>query len=72
MITILTVSEIILCVLLIIVILIQNKNITLNLSSMWWGMGQITKRWGEKVLHITTIILATLFIINSLLFFFVK
>lgn len=70
--TILTVTQIIISVLLITVILIQNKNVTLNLSSMWGWMWEITKRWGEKVLHITTIVLWTLFTINSLLFFFIK
>lgn len=70
--TILTTTQIIVSVLLIIIILIQNKNVSLNLSSMWGGMWSVTKRWGEKVLHITTIVLWTLFIANSLLFFFIK
>ncbi|MDD5769524.1 MAG: preprotein translocase subunit SecG [Candidatus Gracilibacteria bacterium] len=70
--TILTISQIIISVLLIIIILIQNKNVSLNLTSMGGGMGSITKRGGEKVLHITTIILGTLFTLNSLLFFFIK
>lgn len=70
--TILTITQIIISILLIIVILIQNKNISLNLTSMWGWMWVITKRWWEKILHITTIILWTLFTINSLLFFFIK
>lgn len=71
-INILTITQIIICILLIIVVLIQNKNVSLNLSNMWGWMWPITKRWPEKVLHITTIILWILFIINSLLFFFIK
>ena len=70
--TILTITQIIISVLLITVILIQNKNTSLNLTSMWGWMGAVTKRWWEKVLHITTIVLWTLFTINSLLFFFIK
>ncbi|MGE4443665.1 MAG: preprotein translocase subunit SecG [Candidatus Altimarinota bacterium] len=72
MITLLTITQIIISVLLIIVVLIQNKNVSLNLSSMGGGMGPVTKRGGEKVLHITTIVLGTLFAINSLVFFFIR
>lgn len=70
--TILITTQIIISILLIIVILIQNKNVSLNLTSMGGWMWAVTKRWWEKVLHITTIVLWTLFAINSLLFFFVK
>ncbi len=70
--TILTWSEIVLSVLLIAVILMQNKNVSLNLTSMWGWMWTVTKRWAEKVLQNATIVLWTLFVVNSLLFFFVK
>lgn len=70
--TILTVSEIIISILLIAVVLMQNKNVTLNLTSMWGWMWPVTKRWAEKVLHNLTIILWALFIVNSLAFFFVS
>jgi protein translocase SecG subunit len=63
------VAEIVLAIMLIAVILIQNKNVSLNLSSMSGGMGTITKRGPEKVLHNITIILGGLFILNSLLLF---
>jgi len=69
---ILIITQIIISVLLILVILVQNKDVSLNLSSMWGGMWSITKRWWEKVLHNTTIVLWILFTINSLLFFFIK
>ena len=58
--------EIIIAVLLIFFVLIQNKNISLNLSSMSWGMWEVTKRGPEKVLHNITVVLWTLFIIVSI------
>jgi preprotein translocase subunit SecG len=33
------------------------------------GMGETTKRWAEKVLHNTTVLLGTLFILNSVWMF---
>ena len=65
----LKIFEVIISVFFIIIVLIQNKNVSLNLSSMWGWMWTITKRWPEKVLQNTTIVLATLFIINSILLF---
>jgi len=58
--------EIFIAILLIFFVLIQNKNVSLNLASMSGGMWKNTKRWAEKVLNNTTIIIWTLFIINSL------
>jgi protein translocase SecG subunit len=72
MLEILKISEIIICVLLILIVLIQNKNVSLNLSSMAWWMAAIQKRWPEKVLQNTTIVLWTLFVVNSILLAFVK
>lgn len=69
MIAFMHIVEIALSIALIAVVLIQNKNVSLNLSSMSGGMGSVTKRWGEKFLHNLTIILGGLFIINSLLLF---
>lgn len=65
----LKIIEVVIGILLITIILIQNKNVTLNLSSMWGWMGEITRRWPEKVLHNTTVVLGTLFIIISILLF---
>lgn len=65
----LQISEIIIAVLLIAIVLIQNKNVSLNLTSMSGGMGTITKRGPEKVLHNATIVLGVLFVVNSLLLF---
>ncbi len=58
-------AEIIIAILLIFFVLVQNKNVSLNLTSMSGWMGENTKRWPEKVLHNITIILWTLFILNS-------
>jgi len=64
--------EVILAILMILIILVQNKNVSLNLTSMSWWMWSVTKRWPEKVLHNLTIILWALFIINSVLLFLYK
>jgi len=65
-------SEIVISILLIFIVLVQNKNVTLNLSDMSNGMWEITKRWPEKVLHNATIILWVLFIMNSIALFLLK
>jgi len=64
--------EVILAVLGVLIILVQNKNVSLNLASMSGWMWNVTKRGPEKVLHNLTIILLTLFIINSVLLFLYK
>jgi len=65
----LKIIEVIIGVLLIAVILIQNKNVSLNLASMGGWMGEVTRRWSDKVLHNTTVVLGSLFIIISILLF---
>ncbi|MCH2188462.1 preprotein translocase subunit SecG [Candidatus Gracilibacteria bacterium] len=72
MIEILQVSEVFIGILLIAVILIQNKSVALNLTSMSGGMNETTKRGAEKVLHNATIVLSALFIFNSLALFLVS
>ncbi len=69
MISFLQYFEVVVSILLIFVVLVQNKNAGLNLSTMSSSAGAITKRGPEKVLHVTTIILWTLFVVNSLLLF---
>ena len=66
MLEILKFTEIVIAILLIFFVLIQNKNVSLNLTSMSSWMWEITKRWPEKVLHNITILLWTLFILNSI------
>jgi len=65
----LTIAEVIIGVLLIAVVLIQNKNVSLNLTSMGGWMGEVTRRGSDKVLHNTTVILWSLFIAISILLF---
>jgi len=64
--------EVIISVILILIILIQNKNVSLNLSSMSGWMGAVTKRGPEKILHNLTIIFWVLFIVNSVILFIYK
>ncbi len=64
--------EIIIAILLTIVILLQNKNVSLNLSSMSGAQWEITKRWPEKILHNTTVILGLAFVIVAILLFVYK
>ena len=64
--------EIIIAVLLTIVILLQNKNVSLSLSSMSGDAWEMTKRWPEKILQNTTIILAIAFIVNAIALFVTK
>lgn len=61
--------EVIVSILLVFVILIQNKSVSLNLASMWGGMEEVVKRGPEKVLHNATIVLGVIFILNSVLLF---
>lgn len=72
MLEILKISEIVLSILVILIVLIQNKNVSLNLSNMSGWMAPIQKRWPEKILQNTTIILWVLWILNSLLLIFIK
>ncbi len=72
MLDILKFSEIIIAILLIFVVLIQNKNVSLNLSDMSSWMGEITKRGPEKILQNATIVLWVLFVINSIALFLLK
>lgn len=66
MLEILKFIEIIVAILLIFTVLVQNKNVSLNLSNMSGGMGEVTKRGPEKVLHNITIIFWVIFIANSI------
>lgn len=65
-------TEIVIAILMIFVILIQNKWTNLNLSSMSGWMNEITRRWPEKILHNLTIILWTLFVLNSISLFILR
>ncbi len=66
---ILTIIEVIVWILLIGSVLLQNKQVALNLTSMGGWMWEVTKRWADKVLHNATVILWATFIIISVLLF---
>ena len=70
--TLLKYFQFVVSVLLIVAILVQNRSS--GLSSTFGGGGTIhvKKRGAEKVLFQATIILATLFVLSSLVFLFVK
>jgi protein translocase SecG subunit len=65
----LKIFEIIIALLLIFVVLIQNKSVSLNLTSMSGWMNQVKKRWPEKVLHNATIVLWTIFVLVAIALF---
>ncbi len=67
--SILHVTEIIISITLIFTVLVQNKNVTLNIASMAGGMGPVSKRGPDKVLQNATIALGILFTVNSILLF---
>lgn len=66
------VSQAILSVLLVLTILVQQRGT--GLSSTFGGSGAFytSKRGAEKVLSTATIIFAALFILNAILFLFIK
>jgi len=64
-------TMVIISLLLIFVVLIQNKNVSLNLTSMSGGMGENVKRGPEKVLDMATKILGTIFILNAVALFLI-
>ncbi len=69
--TVLTVLQVIIAVLLSLVILTQAKGTGLSATFGGTGGFYTSKRGAEKVLHITTVVLAILFAISSLAFLFV-
>lgn len=65
----LKIVEVVIALLLIFVVLIQNKSVSLNLTNMSWGMNQVKKRWPEKVLHVATIVLWIVFVLIAIALF---
>lgn len=63
--------EMVISILLILVILIQPKKSSLNLTTFGneWGW-KFERRWPEKTLHQLTIIIWSIFIILALVYFF--
>jgi len=71
MLGIIKIIEIIVSILLILVVLIQPKKSSLNLTTFWNdAVWKFERRWAEKTLHTLTIILWALFVLTSLAYFF--
>lgn len=64
------VIEIIVSILLILIILIQAKGNGLSIAPGSNDFGKFEKRGPEKMLHIITIVLGAIFVLNTTLYFF--
>ena len=71
MVTILKISQMVLSILLAIIILIQHKQASLSITNFGGETAKYERRGPEKTLHMTTIILGVLFVINAIAFFIV-
>jgi len=66
----LKIADVVLALLLIVLVLLQPGSTGLSLNSMTQAAGKFEKRGAEKTLHIATIVVGTLFIAVSVLYFF--
>lgn len=64
------VIEIIVSILLILIILVQAKGNGLSIAPGSNDFGKFEKRGPEKMLHIITIVLGAIFVLNTTLYFF--
>ncbi|MDD2916573.1 MAG: preprotein translocase subunit SecG [Candidatus Gracilibacteria bacterium] len=64
--------QIIISILLILLILVQAKGNGLSIAPGSNDFGKFEKRGAEKTLHIATIILGTLFVMNATIYFFLS
>ncbi|NDK19443.1 preprotein translocase subunit SecG [Candidatus Gracilibacteria bacterium] len=62
--------QIVVSILLVILILVQAKGNGLSIAPGSNDFGKFEKRGAEKTLHIATIILGTVFILNATIYFF--
>jgi protein translocase SecG subunit len=69
---ILMITQAVIAILLSLVILVQSKDEGLSASFNANQSFTVTRRGPEKVLFLATIVLAVLFLVNSLLFVFAK
>lgn len=70
MLPILIVIQVIVSILLLILILIQSKGTGLSIAPGSNDFGKFEKRGPEKTLHIATIVLGAIFILNATVYFF--
>lgn len=62
--------QVVLSVLLSILILVQTPTSSLNLSTMGGGIqGGMKKRWATKFLHVSTIVISVLWVVNAIVLF---
>lgn len=64
--------QIIVSILLILLILIQAKGSGLSIAPGSNDFGKFEKRGAEKTLHIATIVLGTVFVVNATIYFFLS
>lgn len=64
--------QVIVSVLLILLILVQAKGNGLSIAPGSNDFGKFEKRGAEKTLHIATIVLGTLFVVNATIYFFLS
>ena len=62
-------SQTFLSIALVVIVLIQQRNAGLSGALAGAGAVEFERRGAAKTLHVTTIVLATLFIINAIAFF---
>lgn len=64
--------QIVVSILLILLILVQAKGSGLSIAPGSNDFGKFEKRGAEKTLHIATIILGTVFVLNATIYFFLS
>lgn len=69
MLWILKIIELIASVLLVFLILVQQKSTWLSLTTFSESFWKFERRWPEKVLHMATIFVWAIFIFNTFLYF---
>lgn len=65
------ITQVTISILLTLIVLVQNKDEGLSAASGGGQSFQSTRRGAEKIIFRITVVLATLFLINALLFIFV-
>lgn len=72
MLKILLIIQIIVSILLILLILVQAKGTGLSIAPGSNDFGKFEKRGAEKTLHISTIVLGAIFVLNATAYFFMS
>jgi protein translocase SecG subunit len=64
--------QIVVSTLLVLLILVQSKGNGLSIAPGSNDFGKFEKRGAEKTLHIATIVLGTIFVVNATIYFFLS